>query len=115
MKKESMVVKTCSDLKKLKVNQLENKNQFLITGSGFKAFQSYNSLIAVYDYETLTLFSDWDYSNTTRKHLYIFIKDYCYFRSDSVDIGYLLENATNKRKLILKLIKEGVIKYDPEI
>ena len=109
--RKNAVVKTCSDLKKLKVNQLENKNQFLITGAGFKAFQSYNSLIAVYDYETLTLFKDWDYSNTTRKHLYIFIMEYCYLPEIENELYY----SKNKRKTILKLIKDGSISYDPSI
>lgn len=111
MKKNNLVVKTLSDLKELKVNQLENKNQFLITGSGFKCFQSYDSLIAIYTYndKKLTLFSDWDYSNTTRKHLYIFINDYCCIKEIYKELYY----SRNKRKTILKLIKDGLIQYDP--
>ena len=43
-------------------------NQFIIYGRNFRAFQSYNSLIAI-EYEGKTyIFSDWDYSVTTGKY-----------------------------------------------
>ena len=46
------------------------KNQYIITAPGCYAFQSYNSLIAVYDIENniLTLGCNFDYSTTTSKY-----------------------------------------------
>lgn len=103
------MAKTKKDRNILKVTQLENKNQFLIIGDGFYYFQSYSSLVAVYDEnkQLLTLGCDFDYSNTTRKHLYIFINNYCAYKYSKI-----IENTRNKRQAILKAIKDGVIKYD---
>ena len=45
-------------------------------------FQSYKTIIAIYDYETKQLYINWvywDYSKTTMKHLKIFINKYTYF------------------------------------
>lgn len=96
-----------------KVTQLKNKNQFIINTNEYRFFQSYDSLIAVYNKAThnLTLGCDWDYSNTTRKHLYIFINQYCCCAT----IDAALNNATNKRQAILKMIKSGLISFDPSI
>jgi hypothetical protein len=40
-------------------------------------FQSYNSICAIVDYQkrSIKLGSDWNYSKTTRKHLYAFFAD----------------------------------------
>ena len=93
----------------LKVRQLENKNQFLIISDGFYYFQSYGSLVAVYDRnkQELVLGCDYDYSNTTRKHLYIFINSVCAYKYYE-----LIANKRNKRKAIENAIKTGLIKYD---
>ena len=74
---------------KVFVSQLANKNQFLIKYTNAKdialtfwAFQSYSTLIAMYNPNTKELlinWSMWDYSKTTLKHLKIFINEYtCY-------------------------------------
>ena len=97
-----------------KVEQLENKNQFIIKdqSKGLYYFQSYSSLVAVYDRNNgvLTLGCDWDYSNTTKKHLYIFIDEYC----NSKELN-LLRYAKNKKAYINDLIKTGFIKYDSDM
>lgn len=95
-------------MKEIKVNQLENKNQFLIETKSALYFQSYESVVAKYDKKTHTLFVNekWDYSNTTRKHFYIFIYEYCCV---SV-IEDALYNSKSKRAAIKKLLKEKVIK-----
>lgn len=65
-----------------KVNQFYNKNQFVITcdnnNNNFITFQSYNSIICIIDYKNkiLTFWLDYDYSKTTSKHLYLFLKEY---------------------------------------
>ena len=53
-------------------------NQFVIYGEGKKIFQSYDSIIAVVDYnnKTIELGEDWNYSRTTGKHRNIFFTDY---------------------------------------
>jgi hypothetical protein len=53
-------------------------NQFVIYGEGKKIFQSYDSIIAVVDYnnKTIELGRDWNYSRTTGKHRNIFFRDY---------------------------------------
>ncbi len=90
----------------MKIEQFYNKNQFLIKDKKNLYFQSYDSLIAKYNKETgkLTLFKDWDYSNTTRKHLYLFIFDYV-----QGDISNPIYYAKNKRRAILDLMKQKKI------
>lgn len=50
------------------------KNQYIIKFNNYYAFQSYDSLIAIYDIEKnkLVLGCDFDYSVTTLKYLHIF-------------------------------------------
>ena len=57
------------------------KNQFVITEGNIIAFQSYNSRICeivrpcCMGYDALVRFGrDWDYSRTTTKHLYSFLR-----------------------------------------
>ena len=89
------------------IHQLNNKNQFVLKHKNMIYFQSYDSLIASYDTNTqkLILGCDWDYSNTTRKHLYIFLNEYCGFYND-------LYYAKSKRQFIYNCIKSKKIKYD---
>ena len=55
----------------------EVPNQFVIYNDGKTYFQSYNSLIAEWDGERLTLGRDYDYSVTTIKYLHMWIDKYC--------------------------------------
>ncbi|MBO7692520.1 MAG: hypothetical protein J6T10_07815 [Methanobrevibacter sp.] len=89
-----------NDLQKTKVNQLENKNQFIIQyvcdGHTLLAFQSYTTLVAIWDYTTKDLYINWvmwDYSKTTLKHLKIFINRYT---------SYTYENKAQFLKEIIK-------------
>lgn len=85
----------------MKVQNFEHKNQFVITDRGNLFFQSYKSLIAKIDKNgKVTLYKDWDYSNTTMRHLYLFLREY-----SSIDTKYLYKQG------IEKLIKNKVIKY----
>lgn len=69
----------------IKVSQLINDNnnpaanQFIIKVNNGVIFQSYNSVIAFYNKNNGKVYvtKDWDYSNTTRKHFYIFLRNYC--------------------------------------
>lgn len=103
----------------MKVRQLENKNQFIMENEKETIFQSYNSIIAVLDKEnqTLTLGCDWDYSKTTLKHLYIFIREEVLFYLP-IEKREELEkalNSTNTRKAIQKLIDNKKINYESEL
>lgn len=96
-----------------KVSQLENKNQFLIETPKDLYFQSYDSVVARYNKASHTLYlnKNWDYSNTTRKHLYIFINEYCYISAIEDALYY----AKSKRAEIKKMIKNKVIRIDKNL
>lgn len=52
-------------------------NQFILEFGNYTAFQSYSTLIAVYDRENDTLYQDENfYSRTTSKYLNMFINEY---------------------------------------
>lgn len=97
----------------MKVEQLENKNQFIILGDdGEVEFQSYNSRIAKINKNgTLELSNRWNYSRTTLKHLYIFLEKYLYNLDDLIqdDIKNILLYSKNKKKDIQKLIDNDKI------
>lgn len=56
------------------------RNQFVINTGKATYFQSYDSVVAKIENGKVTVSSYWDYSNTTRKHLYIFLSDYGFGR-----------------------------------
>lgn len=96
-----------------KVEQFYNKNQFLIRSDNGVTFQSYNSTIATINNDgVLKLYSDWDYSHTTLKHLYLFLNDYLYLLNQKIrELIQGLQYSKNKRKEIQKLIDTKQIKY----
>lgn len=98
----------------MKVKQFYNKNQFIIEGENKTVFQSYYSIIAEIDENgNLKLGRDWDYSNTTLKHLYLFLNDYfCELNENIKELLRYLNRETNKRKYIQKLIDTKKIEYD---
>ena len=103
----------------MKVRQLENKNQFLMEDEKQVIFQSYNSIIAIFNKKTrdLTLGCDWDYSRTTLKHLYIFLRDVIYYDlklEQKARIREALESR-NTKKAIQKLIDKNIIQYESEL
>lgn len=52
-------------------------NQFILEFGNYTAFQSYSTLIAVYDHENDTLYQDENfYSRTTSKYLNMFVNEY---------------------------------------
>lgn len=53
-------------------------NQFVVKINGAIYFQSYDSVVAKYENDVVTLGPMWDFSNTTRKYLYIFLHNYCH-------------------------------------
>lgn len=74
-------------------------NQFLVEMVENTYFQSYETIIAVKDNNNgnITLSQDWDYSKTTSKHLYIWLRDYTrHHVSGRDDVVELIENGTIK-------------------
>lgn len=94
---------------KMYVEQFHNKNQFVIKSKESIVFQSYNSVVATIDQGVLTLGRHWDYSNTTRKHLYLFLDEYCY------NVWSKVKNAPSIKQAIQKLIDEKQINYDCDL
>jgi len=91
-----------------KVEQFYNKNQFRIYGEGENSLQSYDSLVVNirldnYNKQIITLGRDWDYSNTTRKHVYLFLDNYTNIN---------LYGVENKRKYVNELIENGTLQYN---
>lgn len=77
-------------------------NQFVIETKKGSFFQSYRSLVAKVDNKgVVTLSQWWDYSNTTMKYLYQFLKGYGYYNLNS--------------KVVRKLIKDKEFKYKESI
>ena len=72
-------------------------NQFVIKHGDKVYFQSYESVVALWDKGEgrLTVTPRWDFSVTTRKHFYIFLNDYTRY--------------SGKRDEVLNGIKDGSI------
>ncbi len=88
---------------KLRVTQLMNNNHravanhFIIRDNGTEYLQSYQSIVVKTDDTGVTFGLDWDYSNTTLKHL----KSYL--------------NISCSVKEIRQRIKDGFYNYDPDM
>lgn len=92
----------------MKVEQFYNKNHFHLYGMNNGVWcdmlQSYNSLVVKIErQDKITLGSDWDYSTTTSKHVYLFLEEY-----DNINF----DGVKNKRAYVNRLIENGVINYD---
>ena len=91
----------------MKVKQLENKNQFILEDDKKLIFQSYESTIAIYDKKKQNIIfgEDWDYSNTTRKHLYIFIDQKLPLNENTNEL-IKTKYTNNRKKAIQQLIND---------
>ena len=78
-------------------------NHFIIYTPKATYFQSYQSVVAKIDKNSnLILSENWDYSNTTRKHLYIFLRMYRYrYLCSAKD----MRNAIKNKEVILKKVE----------
>ena len=90
------------------------KNQFLLVSDKAVTFQSYSTIVAIYDKskDSLTVNKYWTYSKTTQRYFYQFL-DYVFYFSNSQykELAQSLRQATNKKKIIEKWIKNNTIKY----
>jgi hypothetical protein len=78
----------------LNANGNYSPNQYLIRTPKGMYFQSYDSVVCKYDGKNVIVSNYWDYSKTTLKHLYIFLRG----------IGYSDLCKTTKMR---KAIKDG--------
>jgi len=70
-------------------------NQFVIKTKKATYFQSYDSVVCKLDGMNIVLSGNWDYSNTTCKHLYIFLRQNGYYNlSSAKDIRKAIEKGT---------------------
>ena len=89
-------------------------NQFVIKSSRYSFFQSYRSLVAVYDKKerSITLGPAWDYSRTTLKYLHEWLE------SDAFSSWAYIRDEFRGRtfsETIRKAIDAGVIDYDADM
>lgn len=84
------------------------RNQYAIKCGNYVAFQSYDSLIAVYDCntETLTIGRYYNYSRTTSKYLKEWMYDYVRHILYKLTVGKSFSDS------LQKAIDTGLIKYD---
>ena len=89
-------------------------NQFVVESSRYIFFQSYRSLVAVYDKKerSITLGRAWDYSKTTLKYLHEWLE------SDAFGTWAYIRDEYRGRtfsETIRKAIAAGVIDYDDDM
>jgi hypothetical protein len=92
------------------VEQFYHKNQFTIKHFGGVTFQSYKTEIATItnNGDLFINFDFWDYSQTTLKHLYLFLRDYAHkITGELHDQIIALDQAKNKKQFLKNLIENG--------
>lgn len=110
-----------SDISTLRVINMQSpstgkpvSNQFVIDSRRYSFFQSYESLIAIYDKKerSVTLGCKWDYSRTTMKYLHKWLE------SDAFNVwAYIRDQYAGRTfsETIRKAISAGVIDYDDDM
>lgn len=100
----------------MKVQNFLAKNQFVITDNKYIIFQSYESNIAKIENGCLTFGQDWNYSRTTLKFLYEFLKTFNKLLAPEMqkklDFLYVESSKIKKPKELEKLIDNNIIQYD---
>ena len=77
-------------------------NQFIVKTKKATYFQSYESVVCKLDGNNIVLSDDWDYSNTTRKHLYMFLRQNGYYDLSSAKE---IQKAIKEKRVILKKVE----------
>lgn len=97
----------------MKVENLINNNgnravnQFVIFANDCIYFQSYDSMIAKWDKRNCKLYitNYWDYSVTTRKHFYIWLREYTHFNPTRENVLRCIGNGVftlvNENELLI--------------
>lgn len=82
-------------------------NQFIRRTDKATYFQSYQSVVCKLDGINIVLSTDWEYSNTTRKHLYMFLRQNGYYNLSSAnDVRKAIKDGwvTLKKVSSLKIV-----------
>lgn len=79
-------------------------NQFVITTKKGTFFQSYKTIVAKVDNnDVVTLSSAWDYSKTTMKYLYQFLRMFGYYDINASKVRQLIKDKEFKYKETIKM------------
>lgn len=79
-------------------------NQFVIETKKGAFFQSYKSVIAKVDNNgKVTLSQWWDYSHTTMKYLYQFLKEFGYYGLNAKEVRRLIKDKEFKYRKDIKM------------
>ena len=96
----------------MEIKQFHNKNQIIKKEGKSIILQSYTSDVLKYDMfnDMLKFGKDWNYSNTTLKHIYLFIDE---FVDDSEIRAVKFEKY--RSKYLQQLVNKKVILIDNEL
>lgn len=79
-------------------------NQFFITTNNGRFFQSYRSIVAKVDNKgQVWLSADWDYSRTTMKYLYQFLRGFGWYNLNASEVRKLIKSGTFKYRVNLTM------------
>jgi len=85
-------------VRNLEINDRTVPNAFVITGDGKTTLQSYKSTVCVVYRENsqrvVVLGSRWNYSNTTRRHLYAFLEQEAFGKLNGKEVQKRIDNGT---------------------
>lgn len=90
---------------------IEQENHYIILEDQNKRYLlSYGVLVATEENDILTFTQDWNYSQTTLKHLYDFIAYYCNAKDEKGEqIAYKIREQKNKKQFLQDLIDKKII------
>lgn len=97
----------------MKIEQFKNKNQFIIRDEGKIFLQSYDSLVAKIENGVLYLGDDWDYSQTTLRHLYAFFDEIARYSCDYIGNSELFDKileSKNKKATVKEMLDVGLFR-----
>lgn len=90
-------------------------NQYIINENGRETFQSYQTTIAYHDQTGFTISADWDYSNTTRKYFYEWLRGFGFNDFEIQTLAKMLRKAQAPTTIIELLGRRVSIKYVEEL
>lgn len=93
----------------MKVMQFKNEqgkpvmNHYLIVSGDILTFQSYDSTIATFDDNAreLNIYPNWNYSNTTRKHFYSFLRQYVSIDANKKEVENMLQSGKHGNIVVI--------------
>lgn len=99
----------------MKVYDYYHKNQFILIDGKDVSFQSYDSEVVRIKDNVIWLGRNWDYSNTTLRHLYLFLQEYCYWLWLEIEETKQLKKFNSYLTTINYMINNDMLNYDYDI